>query len=181
VPPLNEIGSPSSFITAGSGGLATPFGITMGPNDNVYVASSSTNQILEYNGITGAYITAFVAAGSGGLSDPYSIVFGPDSNLYVASQSTNQVLEYNGSTGAFIEVFVSAGSGGLNTPRGVTFGSDGNLYVSSYNTNAILRYQGPLAASPGSPLPATGQSGATFVAPSSGGLSQPLYSIFGPD
>ncbi len=66
-------------------------------------------------------------------------------------------------------------------PEGLTFGSDGNLYVCSKNTNSILRYQGPLASSPGTPLPAPGQSGATFVAPSSGGLAQPLNAIFGPD
>jgi sugar lactone lactonase YvrE len=178
---INEIGSPSPFVTAGSGGLATPYDITFGPDGNVYVASGSTNQVLEYYGSTGGYLKAFVAAGSGGLSTPYGVVFGPDGNLYVASQSTNQVLEYNGSTGAFTEAFVVAGSGGLSSPEGLTFGSDGNLYVSSSNTNSILRYQGPLASSPGTPLPATGQSGATFVAPSSGGLVQPLNLIFGPD
>src|SRR5262249_32667864 len=43
------------------------------------------------------------------------------------------------------------------------------------------RYQGPLAGSPGAPLPAAGQSGATFVAPSSGGLVRPNTLVFGPD
>jgi len=37
---LNEIGSPSAFVTAGSGGLSSPFGITMGPDGNVYVAGA---------------------------------------------------------------------------------------------------------------------------------------------
>jgi sugar lactone lactonase YvrE len=101
--------------------------------------------------------------------------------LYVSSGATNQVLEYNGSTGAFVEAFVTAGSGGLNTPHGITFGPDGNLYVSSWKTNAVMRYQGPLASSPGAPLPAAGQSGATFVAPSSGSLVQPNSLLFGPD
>src|SRR5262249_16312303 len=91
------------------------------------------------------------------------------------------VLEYNGTTGAFIKAFIPAGSGGLNFPRAVTFGSDGSLYVTSRDTNSIMRYQGPLASSPGAPLPSPGQSGATFVAPSSGGLLKPLCSIFGRD
>jgi len=47
-----------------------------------------------------------------------------------------------------------------------------------------MRYQSPLVASlgtPGSPLPATGQTGAIFAAPSSGGLFGPIHSLFGPD
>jgi DNA-binding beta-propeller fold protein YncE len=179
---LNEIGSPSAFITAGSGGLNTPFGITLGPDSNVYVASNG-GEVLRYNGTTGQFLSTFVAQGSGGLSFNAvdGLAFGPDGNLYVASGLTNQVLEYNGSTGAFLTAFVAAGSGGLNTPTGVTFGPDGNLYVSGRYSQAVLRYQGPLASSPGAPLPASGQSGANFVAPSSGGLLQPLYPVFGPD
>ncbi len=183
---MNEIGSPSSFITPGSGGLVSPQGITLGPDGNVYVAGNN-GAVLRYNGTAGAYISTFVSQGSGGLAfngNDAGLAFGPDGNLYVASSATNQVLEYNGSTGAFVEAFVTAGSGGLNTPLGIMFGPDGNLYVASNGSNAVLRYQGPLAASPGTPDPATGQSGATFVAQfvppvSSGG--GPVDLIFGPD
>jgi sugar lactone lactonase YvrE len=179
---LNEIGSPSAFITAGSGGLSSPFGITLGPDGNVYVAGDG-GAVLRYNGTTGAFINTFVSQGSGGLSfgTDAGLAFGPDGNLYVTSEGTNQILEYNGSTGAFVEAFVSAGLGGLSDPRGVAFGSDGNLYVTSSQTNSIMRYQGPLASSPGAPLPAAGQSGATFVAPSSGGLVRPNSLVFDSD
>ena len=161
----------------------------MGPDGNVYVASSGDNAVLRYNSTTGQYLNTFVAPGSGGLSNPFGVAFGPDGNLYVTSQSTNQVLEYNGSTGAFLKAFVPAGSGGLVFPRGLTFGPDGNLDVASYNAttgvNGIMRYQGPLAASPGSPLPASGQSGATFVPmfvpTGNNGGGGPETLIFGPD
>ena len=179
---INEIGSPSAFVPAGSGGLSSPLGITMGPDGNVYVAGDG-GAVLRYNGTTGAYINTFVSQGSGGLAFNMNngLAFGPDGNLYVGSGPTNQVLEYNGSTGAFLRAFVAAGSGGLSDPRGVVFGSDGNLYVSSHTTNSVLRYQGPLASSPGAPLPAAGQSEATFVAPSSGSLVTPNSLAFGPD
>src|SRR5262249_17037535 len=161
---VNEIGSPSPFVTSSSGGLSMPFGITLGPDGNLYIAGNG-GAVLRYNGTTGAYISTFVSQGSGGLSSSalFGLAFEPDGNLYVASGNTNQVLEYNGSTGAFLQAFVAAGSGGLNTPSGVTFGPDGNLYVSRRNSNAVMRYQGPLGSSPGSPMPASGQSGATFV------------------
>ncbi len=187
---LNEIGSPSAFVAAGSGGLSSPEGITLGPDGNLYVAGDG-GAVLRYNGTTGAYINTFVSQGSGGLAfngNYAGLAFGPGGNLYVASGATNQVLEFNGNTGAFLQAFVTAGSGGINVPRGLTFGPDGNLYVTSgaanQGANGIMRYQGPLGASPGSPLPAPGQAGASFVAqfvsPSTDG-GAPINLIFGPD
>jgi len=125
---LNEIGSPSAFIAAGSGGLSSPVDISLGLDGNVYVAGND-GAVFRYNGTTGAYISTFVPKGSGGLGfggNQGGLTFGPDRNLYVTSAATNQVLEYNGSTGAFVRVFVSARVGGLTDPRGLTFGSDGN-------------------------------------------------------
>src|SRR5262245_8581452 len=191
---LNEIGTASAFVGAGSGGLSSPAGITLGPDGNLYVGSNN-GAVLRYDGTTGAYINTFVSQGSGGLSglSGNCLAFGPDGNLYVSSQNSNRILQYNGSTGAFVKIFVPAGSGGLTNPRGLTFGQDGNLYVASFDVssgaNGILRYQGPSAASPGSQLPATGQPGATFVAqfesmpPESGGVPAggPNQLIFGPD
>jgi streptogramin lyase len=179
---LNEIGTPSAFVAASSGGLSGPLDMTLGPDNNLYVVTVA-NTVLRYNSNTGAFVSTFVSQGSGGLSvtDPSGLAFGPDGNLYVPS-GTNQVLEYNGTTGAFISAFVSAGSGGLSAPAGITFGPDGNLYVcNGSNTHEILRYSGPLNANPGSADPASGQSGAVFVAPQSGGLFQPVRAIFGPD
>jgi DNA-binding beta-propeller fold protein YncE len=184
---LNEIGTPSAFIAAGSGGLSSPQGLTLGPDGNLYVAGNG-GAVLRYNAATGQYLKTFVAQGSGGLNFNGAafagLAFGPDGNLYIASGNTNQVLEYSGGTGAFIKAFVPAGSGGLTTPLGVRFGPDGSLYVCSNNTNSVLRFRGPLTASPGSPLPAPGQTGATFIAqfvpPSTGG-GGPYDLIFGPD
>jgi hypothetical protein len=90
------------------------------------VGNVNTDQVLRYDGTTGAFLDAFVAAGSGGLSLPGGLVFGPDGALYVSSRITQQVLCYNGTTGAFLNVFVAAGSGGLNIPSFLTFGPRGS-------------------------------------------------------
>src|SRR5437016_6136804 len=87
-------------------------------------------------------------------------------DLYVISPYSNSVLRYNEGTGAFIDTFVTPGSGGLLGPRGLLFGSDGNLYVTSHDNSSVMRYDGTT----GAPLPASGQTGATFVAKGSGGL-----------
>src|SRR5579862_9993559 len=120
---------------------------SLGHAQNLYVASSGTNPVLNYNGSTGASLGAFVTAGSGGLNSPSGgITFGPDGNLYVASID-NSVLKYNGSTGASLGAFVTAGSGGLHDPLGITFGPDGNLYVASFSTSQVLKYNGSTGAS----------------------------------
>ena len=75
-----------------------------------------TDEVLRYDGSTGAFLGAFVSAGSGGLDDPTGLAFGPDGNLYVGSffDRVDQVLRYDGATGAFLDAFVSAGSGGVD-------------------------------------------------------------------
>jgi len=140
-----------------------PRGLVFGPDGNLYVLSTS-NQVLRYNGNTGAFIDVF--ASGGGLSGPTFQVFGPDGNLYVSSGFSSQVLRYNGNTGAFIDVFASGG--GLNAPADFIFGPDGNLYVTSQVTDQILRYNG--------------NTGAFIdVFASGGGLNNPRGVVFGPD
>ncbi len=85
----------------------------------LFVSSSFTDQVLRYDGTTGAFIDIF--ASGGGLDGPRSLVFGPDGSLYVASFLTNQVLRYDGTTGAFIDAFVTTASGGLSGPHGLVF------------------------------------------------------------
>jgi DNA-binding beta-propeller fold protein YncE len=64
----------------------------------------------------------------------------------------------------------------MHHPLGVLVGYDHNLYVSNLETNEILRYD----ATTGAPLPADGESGATFV-DANAGLNSPAGILFGPD
>jgi sugar lactone lactonase YvrE len=146
-------------------------GVPWAQAQDLYVSSEGTNEVLRYDGTTGAFKEIFVAAGSGGLIGPQGLVFGPDGKLYVSSLETHQVLRYDGATGAFMDVFVAAGSGGLNHPEGLAFGPDNNLYVSSAGTNQVLRYDGM-----------TGAFMDVFVAGDNVFLpAVPLGLVFGPD
>lgn len=133
-----------NFVPAGSGGLANPTGITRGANGNVFVASSGTDAVLEYELATGAFVGSFVTTGAGGLEEPFGLEFGPNGNLFVTSgHAQGQVLEFDGTTGAFIRIFVAdLGSGGLTDPRGMAFKPDGNLLVASFSTRSVLEYNG---------------------------------------
>jgi glucose/arabinose dehydrogenase len=167
-----------AFVIPGYGGLYGPHGLAIGLDGNLLVSSDDSHAVLGYNSITGAFMGAFVPPGSDGLSNPHGIAFGPDNNLYVSGQISGNILRYNGTTGAFMGVFVPPGSGGLDTPSGILFGPDGNLYVNSFNNSSVMRYDGTT----GDPLPASGQSGAFFVTPGSGGLDHTSMAItFGPD
>jgi hypothetical protein len=67
--------------------LFDPTGLVFGPNGNLFVSSgnsgvpSQSDQVLEYNGTTGAFLTAFVTPGSGGLKTPTFLTFGPASRI----------------------------------------------------------------------------------------------------
>jgi hypothetical protein len=85
----------------------------VGPDDNIYVSSRGTDEVVRFNGQTGAFMDVFVSAGSGGIGGPLGSSFGPDGNLYVAGQYSSNVVRYDGATGAPVDVFVPAGTGGL--------------------------------------------------------------------
>jgi hypothetical protein len=46
--------------------------LAFGPDGNLYVASTGNNQVLKYNGTTGAFISVFTSTG---LNLPFGLVF----------------------------------------------------------------------------------------------------------
>ena len=167
--------------------------------------------VLRYNGTTGAFVSTFVPTGSGGLSFPLGGTFGPDGNLYVSDSDHEAVLRYNGTTGAFMNAFAQ----NVDDPAGLRFGPDSNLYVaSSSSPGEVSRFNGLTGALVGVPFgsgqlsnpegvtfgpdgnlyvaggdtnsvlrynPTTGAFINAFVSPGSGGLSSARGVVFGPD
>jgi hypothetical protein len=125
----------ANFITPGSGGLVRGGGLTFGPDGNLYVSSQTTDEILRFDGTTGAPLpgsglsgATFVVSGSNGLSRPAGLVFGPGRadptipDLYVVSINTDTIEQYEGTTGNSVGSFIPPRSGGLSKPRGLVFG-----------------------------------------------------------
>ena len=89
---------------------------------DLYVSSRFTDEVMRFNGATGAFIDDFVSAESGGLDEPNGLAFGPDGHLYVASRLTDEVLRYDKVTGNFIDEFVPvSGNGGMDAPFDLVF------------------------------------------------------------
>jgi len=52
------------------GGLSDAVDVALGGNGNLFVSSSGTDSIKQYDGQTGNFLGDFVSSGSGGLSNP---------------------------------------------------------------------------------------------------------------
>ena len=123
-----------------SGGLDGPTSATFGPDGQLYVASFNSDEILRFDGATGAFIDVFVTANSGTLNGPDAgTTFGPDGDLYVPSFYNNRVLRFHGTSGVSLGTFIGAQPGNLVRPRDVKF-HDGQVYVASSNNGRVLRY-----------------------------------------
>jgi DNA-binding beta-propeller fold protein YncE len=123
-----------------TGGLTAPTAAVFGPDGNLYVASFDGDQVLRYDGGSGAYMDVFFAPGAGGLDGPDAgMVFGPDGHLYVPSFESSQILRFDGRSGVSLGIFVDAGVSGLARPRHL-LARGGIWYVSSWASNRVLRF-----------------------------------------
>jgi sugar lactone lactonase YvrE len=81
-------------VAAAGNGLTRPYGNAFGPDGNLYVASFRSNQILRFNGTTGAFIDVFASDLNGGfgtlngLNGPNGLLFTPDGSLLVTTEGT---------------------------------------------------------------------------------------------
>lgn len=112
--------------------------MTFGLDNNLYVVSQNTNEVLRFDGATGDFVDTFVTAGSGGLLEPREVIF-DDSFLYVSSAGNDKVLRYNADTGEPSGEVPLAGT--VEVPRDMLFDTAGNLLISSRDTSEVRRIE----------------------------------------
>jgi DNA-binding beta-propeller fold protein YncE len=115
------------------------------PAQDLLVCSLLTDQVLRYDGTTGAYLGVFA---SGTIDGPQGITVGPDGNVYVASEYSYNVTKW-APDGTYLGEFVAPGTGGLTGEMDLEFGPDGNLYVMShltFDTEVAWKFDGTTGA-----------------------------------
>jgi streptogramin lyase len=67
-----------TFVAAGDGGLNGASGMTFGDDGYLYVTSWRSDQVLRYDGLTGAFVDEFIGPENGGIDGPTFIMHVPD-------------------------------------------------------------------------------------------------------
>ncbi|MEK6675391.1 MAG: hypothetical protein AABZ47_07015 [Planctomycetota bacterium] len=119
--------------------LFGPNGMAYGPNGNLYVASGANHLVLEYNGMTGAYINYF---DSSQLDSPSGLTIRRTGslragNILVTSRyrspsvpnDTDKVLEFDKTTHELITTKGGVLARGFEQPGPLYWHDDGNLLV----------------------------------------------------
>ena len=120
---------------------------------DLYVSGLSSENVVQFDGVTGAFVCEFVPSGSGGIDEAAGIAFGPNGNLFVCSRQTFNIKEFDGQTGAFIGDFTAprlSGGGDTHNPQAgwaehvfdLLFHPDGRLLLAVDITDAVLDYDG---------------------------------------
>lgn len=132
-------------------------------DEQLLVSSRLNNQVLRYDGSTGAAAGRFDIGGD--LHTPNGIVLGADGMIYLSSRDGGAVLRYR-FDGTFDRVFASGSE--MVGPSGLTFGPNGDLYVANSLANNVGRYDR--------------QTGALVqTIGTSAELNAPISVAFGPD
>ena len=106
-------------------------------NQNLLVANFDTDEILQYNGVTGEFIDSLKI--TNGLSGPTGMTYDEENSiLYISSSNNNQVLKY------YVKEnktdIISHADNLMKKPQNLLLDDRSNLYVVSEATNSILRY-----------------------------------------
>jgi virginiamycin B lyase len=138
---------------------SSPFGITLGPDGNVWAAlkgTGITNPIVRVkpDGTRDYFPTA---AGS----TPYDITAGSDGNLWATDQGLNQLDRITPAG-----VYTGFGGIGLITPRGIAAGPNGHLYIVDAGTTpkSVVEFDQATQKKVGNSIDLNGAANPQFIA-----------------
>jgi streptogramin lyase len=108
-----------------------PYGITSGPDNNLWFTEQFADKIGRYNPVSNLLTEFNLAAGR----QPFDIASGPDGNLWFTETGTNKVGRMT-TTGTLLGEFAIP-SGGV--PYGITAGPDGRLWMTEFVSNTVSK------------------------------------------
>lgn len=106
------------------------------PNGNVYINDTGTDRVLEYDGVTGAFIRVLATLPANSM--PSDLRYGPNGNLYVCCYGSGMVFELHPNTGAILGAWGMPFPG--DQPNDIAFLPGGDILVTVMGTNAVHRF-----------------------------------------
>jgi len=111
--------------------LQSPWGMTIDPSGNIYVANASNGTISKYSS-AGVWITDSFG---GTFTTPSGLVFDSSGNAYVCDEGAGTIYKVTKSTGV-----TSALITGLFNPWSITIDASNNLYVAENSNEDVLKF-----------------------------------------
>lgn len=130
-------------MTAGGGGLASPFGVATHPSGggSAWVADTGNNRIVRVD--PGGTFNAMggPGAGNGQFDFPWDVAFDPNGELLVSDRGNHRIQRLSAG-GTFLAKFGSLGGGPgqLSSPEGIAVDAAGNVYVADSGNDRIVRF-----------------------------------------
>jgi DNA-binding beta-propeller fold protein YncE len=118
-----------TLVAAGSGGLTAPRGMALSPFEGrLLVTSFGTDEVLEYDPGTGAFIRSLLLTGLH-IEGPWCVRAGPDGMVYISRYSDftdthftrAKIFIHDPRLGNFVRAHVQALDAALNNPTGFDF------------------------------------------------------------
>ncbi|MCA9299860.1 MAG: NHL repeat-containing protein, partial [Phycisphaerales bacterium] len=116
---------------ADNGGLDGARGMVVAPDGNLLVTSLNTNQVLEYDGTTGAFVDQFQHGGTEDrlvLDEPWGIRIGPDGDVFVSTSHIHRLhvtnarlFKYDVETGDLLRAYINGNDSDLYRPSAFDF------------------------------------------------------------
>ena len=128
-------------LVPSTAGLDAPTGMAMTPQGTLLVSSTATNQVLEFDAVTGDPLGVF-ASGDPWQFVPLNIHVTQDGRALVVS-AVGMVEAYDAATGDPLGTLISkSDNGGMASPRGIAELPGGDIVVASMATKQVLRFDG---------------------------------------
>ncbi len=148
-PSLAPPGAGTPTPTPPAGSFYNPYGITVDPYNNIYIADTSHHRIQKYNA-NGEYQSMWGEYGSADgkpqpqLDSPQGMAIDTANNIYVADTGNNRIQRFN-STGGNQVCWGEYGSGDgqFNVPRNIAVDSVSRIYVSDISNKRIQIFGTP--------------------------------------
>jgi len=120
------------------GGLFVGLDADLGPDGNIYVASSGSGRITRHNGITGEFLNVVVPYGAGGLNVPIDLTVGPTGDIYAYASITPsgaQLLRFDSAGNPLASAILAP----ENVTHGIAIAPSGDLVVGTYTNSTTYR------------------------------------------